>query len=225
MAKQRFFNLISKISYLHSLTPLQQMQVFEMASRHIYGSNEMIFLEGERATGLWLIESGQVKIAKMHPDGSEYILHLLNNGDSFNDIAALENGFNPATATALSETICWQIPVHMIQTMLQANPQSAQAAIRLLTQRVSTLVLKLESLALYSVRSRLARFLLEQAETPVLEGSVTRVAIAAHLATTPETISRVLRSLENSGAIQFNRHRIEIIDITILKAVAFMDSS
>lgn len=187
--------------------------------------NELIFLEGDKASGLWIIESGQVKISKINANGDEYILHLLGAGDSFNDIAALENGFNPANATALSAAACWIIPTDLIQQTLATYAQSAQAAIRILTGRVRSLVQQLENIALYSVSARLARFLLQQAETPIIESGITRVAIASHLATTPETISRTLRYLEHTGAIQFNRHQIEIINADILRALALIDPS
>jgi CRP/FNR family transcriptional regulator len=188
-------------------------------------ADEVIFLEDDEAAGLWIIESGQVKIAKLSVDGNEYILHLLNEGDSFNDIAALENGINPATATALSDVKCWLIPTEVIQQTLETDPEAAKAAISMLTTRVRLLVQQLENLALYSVTARLARFLLQQAETPVIEGGVTRAAIAAHLATTPETISRALRTLEQAGAIEFTRHQIQISHSEILQALALIEPS
>ena len=214
--------LTQNIPYLAVLTEAQLEAVFQSAAARTFSTNEMIFLEGDRAAGLWLIEYGQVKIARINPDGDEYILHLLNAGDSFNDIAALENSINPANAMALSEVRCWMIPTDAIQHILETNPRAAKAAITMLTGRVHSLVQQLENLALYSVTARLARFLLQQAESPVIEGGVTRMAIAAHLATTPETISRSLRSLEQNGAIRFNRHEIEIVRSDILRALAFL---
>ena len=225
MNEQHFFELLSKIPYLSILPIEQKRDLFGAARKRLFDAHEMIFMEGDAATGLWLIEGGQVKIAKLNPDGDEYILHLLSTGDSFNDIAVLERGNNPAYAIALTEVTCWMIPVDIIQQLLADHPEAAEAAIVMLTTRVRTLVQPLEDLALYSVTARLARFLIQQAESPIVEGGVTRVAIAAHLATTPETISRALRSLERAEAIQFNRHQIEIINSDILRALAFFELS
>ena len=61
------------------------------------------------ALGLWLIATGSVKIFKINLDGGEHILHLLGAGNTFNDIAALDGGANPAHAAALSETSVWLI--------------------------------------------------------------------------------------------------------------------
>lgn len=221
MTNKLSVDYFAHIPYLCALAPPQQACLQQSAIYHVFRAQELIFLEGDPALGLWIIKTGWVKIVKFNTSGDEYILHLLNEGESFNDIAALEDGFNPAHAIALTQVRCWLIPTHAIQHLVATHPPTAQAAIRMLTTRVRSLVQQLEDLALYSVTARLARFLLQQAESSMMEGGVTRVTIAAHLATTPETISRSLRHLEEIGAIEFNRHQIEIIQPAMLRALAY----
>ena len=185
-------------------------------------AGEIIFLEGEAAEGLWIVETGQVKIFKLSADGGEHILHLRGPGKSFNDIAALDSGSNPANATALSpEAQVWLVPSEVLTYVLSQNTQVALNVIRLLAIRVRSLVGQIEDLALFSVTVRLARFLLKQAEDPTLSGpGITRTAIAAHINTTPQTISNVLHSLEESGAVEFDRHRIVIVNEPLLRSIA-----
>lgn len=223
MTTEAFQELVDNIPYLTVLPAKQKARLFTAAHPRTFETNEIIFLEGDEVAGLWLIQTGQVKISRLSTDGDEYILHLLNAGESFNDIAVLENSRNPANATALSDTQCWMLPVETIQSLLDTQPQVAKAAITMLTGRVRLLAQQLENLALYSVTARLARFLLQQGDSPVIEGGVTRIAIAAHLATTPETISRALRHLEQSGAIAFTRYHIEITNTDILQALAHIE--
>lgn len=93
--------------------------------------------------------------------------------------------------------------------------------IRFLAGWVRSLVGQIEDLALYSVIVRLSRFLLKQAEDTSLSGpGITRTAIAAHLNTTPQTINVLLRELEASGAIEFDRHHLRIIREDILRSIA-----
>jgi CRP-like cAMP-binding protein len=67
----------------------------------------------------------------------------------------------------------------------------------------------------------LAGFLLLQSKNPSLNGlGISRTAIAARLATTPETVSRALRELEDKGAIRFDRHRIVILAPDLLQAIS-----
>ncbi len=183
--------------------------------------NETIFNEGDPALGMWLVETGSVKIFKINLDGVEHILRLFGAGDTFNDVAAFDGGANPANSAALSETSLWLLPTESINAALAADPALARRMIKLLAGRVRSLVQQIEDLALYGVVVRLARFLLKQADDPALSApGITRAIIAAHLATTPETISRALRTLEDSGAIRFDRHRIVIVREDLLKVLA-----
>jgi CRP-like cAMP-binding protein len=223
MAQNKFLLL----DYLQSLVYFQDMDQASLTNlahrtqRHSFTPDESIFHEGEPAAGLWIIELGRVKIFKINPDGEEHILHLLGPHNTFNDIAALDGGTNPANASALSNVTVWLLPADTLRDALLHNNEMALNVIKVLAGRVRNLVHQIEDLALYSVTIRLARFLLKQTEDPSLSGpGITRTAIAAHLATKPETISRALRALETAGVIEFDRHRIIIIHEDLLKTIA-----
>lgn len=217
-------NHLRSIVYFEGIAEDQITYVAENSLLRTFSSGQTIFIEGEPAEGLWIVETGNVKIFKLNPDGGEHILHFRSPGKSFNDIAALDGGRNPANAATLSaEAQVWLIPSDVITHILTHNPQVALNVIRLMAMRVRSLVTQIEDLALYSVMVRLARFLLKQVEDPSLSGpGVTRTAIAAHINTTPQTISNVLRSLEESGAIQFDRHRIIIVNESLLRSIAML---
>src|SRR5690606_3602329 len=131
----------------------------------------------------------------LNPDGAEHILHIVGPGSTFGDIAAMDSGPNPANAAAMNaDAEIWLLPAEALADTLLREPELALNLIRQLARRVRTLVGQIEDLALYSVVVRLARFLLKQAEDPTLSGpGVTRTAIAAHINTTPQTLSVVLR--------------------------------
>ncbi|GAB4528849.1 MAG: Crp/Fnr family transcriptional regulator [Anaerolineae bacterium] len=215
---------INSVIYFRGITPSEVMYITENCQLRTFTGNETIFMEGEPAQGLWIVEGGRVKIYKLSPDGNEHILHLRGPGKTFNDIAALDGGDNPANAAALSaEVQVWLVPTDIVTHVLTHNPQVALNVIRLLAKRVRSLVGQIEDLALYSVIVRLARFLIKQVDDPSLSGpGVTRTAIAAHLNTTPQTISVALRELEAAGAIKFDRHEITIVDETQLHAIALV---
>jgi CRP-like cAMP-binding protein len=217
-------NHIQSIVYFQGIAEDEITYIVENSLLRTFSAAEMIFLEGEPADGLWVVESGHVKIFKLNPDGGEHILHLRGPGKTFNDIAALDGGSNPANASALSqEAQVWLVPSEIITNVLSQNVRLALNTIRLLATRVRSLVDQIEDLALYSVIVRLARFLLKQAEDPSLSGpGITRTAIAAHINTTPQTISNVLHSLEEAGAIRFDRHRIIIVNEHILRSIALL---
>lgn len=214
---------LSKIVYFEDLST-DELQVLAQSSvTRTFQANETLFHEGESASGLWIVQEGRIKISKTNSEGNEHILHILGVGDTFNDVATLDAGSNPANAIALSNATASIIPSSLVTQLIQSNGQFAIKVVRVLAHRVRSLVGQIESLALYSVIVRLARFLLKQTEDPSLSGpGVTRTAIAAHLATTPQTISVALREIEASQAIEFDRHQIIIIDEDKLRAIAML---
>jgi CRP/FNR family transcriptional regulator len=215
---------IGSIPYFEGIAEDDLRYITRNSVLRTFAAGEMIFLEGEPADGLWIVEQGHVKIFKLSLDGDEHILHLRGPGKTFNDISALDGGSNPASAAALSqETRVWLVPTPIITYVLTHNSQAALNVIRHLAVRVRSLVGQIEDLTLYSVSVRLARFLLKQAGDHSLSGpGITRTAIAAHINTTPQTISNVLHTLEEAGAIQFDRHRIVIVNEQILRSIALI---
>lgn len=207
--------------YFAPLRPHQLAHLAEQATCHLFEAGEVIFLDGEACAGLWILGEGRAKVYKLNPEGSEHILHLLGPGDSFNDIAALDGGPNPASAATLSRVVACCLSQAVLRAAILADSELALTLIHLLSERTRSLVQQIEDLALYSVRARVARFLLKQGENPALSGPViTRTAIAAHLATQPETVSRALRSLEQAGIIAYDRQSIAILREDLLRVIA-----
>jgi len=204
--------------------PAKQLDALaRQAKRHPFVAGGVLFLAGELSAGLWIIEDGRVKVFKTTPEGREHVLHLLGPGDTFNDIPAFDGGPNAASAMAISDGHAWVLSAAVLKAGLADDHALALGVIHGLTQRIRQLVGQIEDLALRSVTARLARFLLEQPENPSLSGpAVTRALIASHLGTTPETVSRALRTLQEMEAIAFDRHRIVIRNAPLLREIAML---
>ncbi|MCO5195631.1 MAG: Crp/Fnr family transcriptional regulator [Anaerolineae bacterium] len=216
-----FFSLptiLRQIPYFAHIAEPHLNSLAQQAVRRSFSPGEVIFLEGESSAGLWILESGRVKAYKLSPDGQEYILRFFGPRDTFNDLAALDNAPNAANTMAVTDVSAWVIPAVVFTEALRVDHELSLAVIQGLVGRVRHLVGRIEDLALRPVTARLAHFLLEQVENPTLaHPAVTRALIASHLATTPESISRSLRVLEEAGAIRFDRHRIIIIQPDTLR--------
>lgn len=190
-----------------------------------FDRGQVIFLEGEVCAGLYIVGSGEVKIFKLSPQGREQILHRMGPGDTFNDVAVLDGGPNPASAAALTDASLWVITRGEMQRLTQVHPALAWALIESIARRARHLVAMVEDLSLRSVKSRLARLLLNEVERAAKTGEldrsqmVTQAEMAARLGTVREMIGRALRELADEGLIEFDRHRIVILDRDALIAV------
>lgn len=206
--------LWQSVPYLHDL-PLPVIQALaSMASVYHYAAGTVIFNEGEPVAGLFLVEQGTVKICRFSKDGREQTLHFIQPGDTFNDVAALDGGPNPAMAIAYTDVTLWRLTRTDLRYVVDRNPALAWALIESVARRARYLVGLVHDLSLRNVKGRLARLLLEQAESTQQEPPLmlTQEEMASRLGTVREMVGRALRNLSTVGIIQFDRHRIVILD-------------
>ena len=212
---------LAALPYFRALTPTELDSLAAQATYRQMSAGEIIFHHGDQNRGLWLLEHGRVKVMRIHPDGREHILLLAGPGDSFNDIPALDRGPAAATVIALTDLAAWCIPGDVLRAAVASNPTLALDIIDVLSERARTLIDRIEDLALCSVTTRLARFLIKQHDSAQSNGhDLARTTIAAHLATTPETLSRSLRTLEGLGIVRADRTTITILRRDLLEVVA-----
>lgn len=218
--------LLRRVPYFHPLPEEVLAALAALAVERRYDRGQVIFLEGEPCAGLYVVARGEVKVFKVSPQGREQILHRLGPGDTFNDVAVLDGGPNPAGATAISDATLCMIARADIQRLAQAYPALAWALIESIARRARHLVAMVEDLALRSVKERLARLLLAEAARIPAAGALDRTRMmsqaemAARLGTVREMIGRALRDLDDDGVISLDRHRIIIKDAARLAAIA-----
>ncbi len=178
----------------------------------------MIYLEGEPAEYIFIIESGWVKATRVSREGREQALLFLHPGEIFGDVAVFSRTTYPGTVTALEAVELWAIPAEMILQMVEHYPDLAMAVIQHLSQRVLHYVDMIEDLSLRSVETRLASTLLRNASevdgrlTVPREKWTTFDEMAVRLGTVRDVLSRALRTLENDGLLKVERHEIILLD-------------
>lgn len=208
-------DLLRLIAYFANLPQPTLDALAAIAIKRTYLAGATIFWEGEVATGLFVIEAGGVKICRHSAGGRESILHLLYAGETFNDVAAMDGGANPATAIAHTDAVILTIPRPGLIRVVDQHPQLAWALAESMARRARMLVAKVEDLSMRSVKGRLARLLLEQAvqsDTEAVPRLLTQEEMANQLGTVREMVGRALRSLADDDMIAFNRHCITILD-------------
>lgn len=207
--------LFRHVRYFRTLSPETLRALAAVTQRVHYQAGAVIFLEGEPAQAMYVVQEGVVKISRLSREGREHILHLIQPGDSFNDVAVLDGGDNPASAIAQTDVVLWRISRADLRRLVDRYPDLAWALLEDLASRARYLVGLVEDLAMRSVRGRLARLLLTEAEkskTAVVPWLLTQEEMAARLGTVREMVGRTLRSLAADGIIEFDRHRIVILD-------------
>jgi CRP/FNR family transcriptional regulator len=197
-------------------------RVARVSIRRTYAPDETIILEGAPCRAAYFIAEGQVRILRTSPDGREQILSQLGPGRSFNTVPPFQpQGTNHATAQAVDQATLYAIPGEDFRRLVITSSDLALALLQDFADRLDHLTDLVEDLSLRTVRGRLARFLLRQAEAGAVTRQWTQAEIAARLGTVREMIGRTLRSFVDAGLIRMDRHRIELLDRQALEAEAY----
>ena len=170
---------------------------------------QVLFRRGDPGTHLYLIGEGQVRLAIANPDGRELSFQIAAAGDLIGEIAVLDGGMRSAEATALTPVTAYGLERNAFRTLWAGNPGISDAVIAFLCRRLRGASDRLESIALYSMEVRLARFLLvalgDQRAPPgkrvPLELGFTQGELALLLGASRPKINAALGILEEAGAI------------------------
>lgn len=207
-------SIFRSVSYFSQLSDADLLDVERFAVRSICLREQILLFEGDPAEGLFVVESGWLKVVKLSPSGREQVLNILGPGDVFNGVAVFTESVHQASVIALEEAIVWRINLSTMQNLLDTHPKLAQHIIHDLADRIQHLVALVEDLSLRSVESRLSRILLES----IVDSSVprqkwaTQSEMASRLGTVPDVLNRALRKLVEEGLIEVSRLQIRVID-------------
>jgi len=221
-ALQNTAQLLKAVSYFSSMDTAALRLVARSAIRRVYDAGQVILLEGEPCSGLYIVEGGWLKVIKIGMDGREQVLQTLGTGDAFNAISVFTDVPNQATVTALENSQVWIVRREVLLSMMDEHPALARQVVKDLAGRVMYLVRMVEDLSLRSVEARLARLILEQAEGEAVQRQrwATQAEMAARLGTVPDVVNRALRKLAAAGLIHVERQQIRILDGEGLRVVA-----
>lgn len=193
-----------------------------------YGTGHLLFTTGEPCRGLYIVESGRVRIFRTSPAGREQVLHTEGPGRPVAELPLLDGGPYPASAMTEVESRLVFVPRPEFEALYRANPDVAEAVIRELGKRLRHLVHVTETLAFRDVAARLASFLAQFAEQHgerTAEGveivlDRTREELSQELGTARESVSRALKQLAEKGVIEPLTHkRMRIPDVAKLRTL------
>ena len=202
--------------YFDGLDESVLKDIAEMTQLREYERGEVLFWEGDYCAGLHIIESGSVKLYRVSPQGRQYIIAVLTEGATCNEVPAFDGGTNPVNVEALETSRAWVVDAHALRELVKANPEFALKILSKFGQNLRNLVGKVSEMAFYQVTHRLARLINEM---PAEESRphFTQEQLAARLGTVREVVSRSLKELEKSGAIRIEDRRIQIADDDLLR--------
>jgi len=96
--------LLHKNEYFEGLDESLLKQVAAHMQMREYARGEALFWEGDPCAGLHIIEQGFVKLYRLSPQGRQYIVRVLQEGDTCNEVPTFDGCTNPVNVEALETT-------------------------------------------------------------------------------------------------------------------------
>ena len=189
-------------------------------------SKTVVFKRGDIGRGLYVLVSGQVKLALEAPQGAEQVVELVGPGGVFGEMAVL-NGRHLLTAETLTDTQLVHLPKAMVLAEMERTPEFTRGIIAIMSRRFEHLLGALEDCTLHSGTERLIRYLLNRLPPGAVNGHAVltlpakKGVIASQLNLTHEHFSRLLRELVTEALIEVDGSRVRVLDVGRLRAYGF----
>jgi CRP/FNR family cyclic AMP-dependent transcriptional regulator len=172
----------------------------------------LVVSEGDRTDSLYVILSGKVKVF-LAEEGRQLTLRHLGPGDYFGEMV-LDEGPRSASVITLEPSEFAVVSREQFQRFIAAHPEFTLRLIKKLIGLTRALTNNVRSLALLDVYGRVARLLLELAETQdgkrVIPEKLTQREIANRVGASREMIGLILRDLTIGGYISVSGKQITI---------------
>ena len=204
--------------------PSLRARLVRYLSRRTVEAGDVLFWQGDPASGIWFVESGAVRVYTSDAEGREQTLQIIRAGESLNEVPFFDRGPEPATAQVLEAGVVHLLPVERRDAVLREFPSLAAAATASFAIRLRQTVALVEDLRFRQVAGRVARVLLQAVEPHPGVGagsagrSLTQREIAEMAGTSREVVARALRELERRQLIRVERGRIVLLDAAGLSA-------
>jgi CRP/FNR family transcriptional regulator len=209
--------ILKSNQYFDDLPDKLLKEISEQMSLDVYQRGDVLLWEGDVCEGLCILEQGSAKIFRISPQGRQYIVRILQEGDTFAEVPAFDGGNSPVNVEALEVCRVWVINSEMLRGLVLAHPEFSKKVLDNFGKMLRGMVRMVSEMAFYQVTHRLARLIEEDLPQEKNIPQWTQEQLAARLGTVREVVARSLKELERSGAIKIEDRRIQIADKDIFR--------
>lgn len=202
----------------------QQLDTIVRNTRLMHLDEGQVLFEQQRpAQEIFMLRSGQIKLARISPEGHEKVIDLISPGNTFAEAIMFSKApAYPVTATALleSEVLCFDTGTYA--GILHQSTDACFAVMAQMSRRLHWQIAEIDRLTLHNATFRVVSYLLDQIPSTDLDTSRVQLntpkhVIASRLSMTPETLSRTFSKLCRDGLIDIGENSVALKDLGQLR--------
>jgi len=217
--------ILAKTSIFGGLAENELNFLAARAVHRSYPAGAMVFSEGELCSGLYVLESGHVRIFKSSAGGREQVLSIEGPGSSVAELPVFDEGTYPASVCAIDDANLLFVSKQDFQALCLAHPQVALKVLKVVGARLRRLVGIIEELSFTTVRHRLAAFLLRLAQKEGKRSAdgveimlpASNQELASQIGTVRELVSRNLSRFQSEGMLKIDGRTVVLRSLKALE--------
>ncbi|WP_462317077.1 Crp/Fnr family transcriptional regulator [Marinilabilia sp.] len=196
---------------------LESLSQSLVCNSHKRGS--IVYNEGSRINGSYIVTSGVLKIYKTGFDGKEQIIRFAKGGDLIGFRSIVSDELACTTAKVIQDAVLCYLPGDIITSFIKGNSEFAMSLMRLTCRELGESNKFLTDIAQKTVRERLAEVLLllmdtfDLDEDHTLKISLTREELANMVGTATESVIRLLSEFKSDKLIELHGRKIKLLNI------------
>lgn len=182
------------------------------------GRHQSIYVCGDPAGCVYFIQSGQIKLLMLSPDGKECLLAIHTSGDTFGELCLAGSSPRQETATAMENTTLKRIPCAQFLLHL-TNNSLVEGFVRYLATRVGDQQHIISNLITVDSEHRLGETLLRLARklgrtdprSTRIEQKITHEELSEMVGTTRPRVTSFMLKFRSLGLIEVSPEHFLII--------------
>jgi CRP-like cAMP-binding protein len=190
-----------------------------------YPASREIFAKGSPGASVMAVLRGTIKMSAVSPEGKEIVFQIINPGEIFGEIGALDGEERSADAVAMSD--CELLVLHRqhFLLILEKRPDLSLTLLRILSRRLRQSSEQVEDVMFRNLGSRVARPLLQLAESVGLhrlqsksvELRLSQRELGHMAGGSRESVNKILQNWHRQGLIDLGKGSILIRDMDALR--------
>ena len=181
---------------------------------------EMLFREGDKAEGFYVLQTGAISVFKITPDGREQIICVFRPPESFAEVTLATLEAYPANGVALENSKVILVQRTGFRDLICRKPELSLHMLASMSLHLKHLVQTLQDYKGRQIEGRLADWLLKHSPPGAesFELPVTKKNLAGQLGVTSETLSRTFARFRDEGLIRVEGPRVHLLNLARLRA-------
>lgn len=215
----RAVDYMQRIDLFKDLTHPEVEEIFRGVMVRRCSPGTMFFTPDDPSERLFILKEGHVELYRLTADGKRLVTRQIGPGMVFGEMGLLGQTMHGCYAEATDDALVCTATRDDVLRLFHQRPDLAMRLLEIVGNRVRLLEARLEQTAFMPVRSRLANFLLDNADRSGMISGYTHADIGDIIGALRQTVTESLNLMQRQGLIDVGQKKIHIVDRRALETV------